>query len=83
LAFDDDLLTLLSQRSEALVGLTHTVTSAKVVTCWRSPSPSLKNSLLAIVADATGVPELVSLKVGSATRLPLMMIRLMFIVIGS
>jgi hypothetical protein len=33
-------------------------TSPKVVTCWRRLSPSLKNSLLAIVADATGVPEL-------------------------
>jgi serine/threonine protein kinase len=44
--------------------LTHTVTSTKVVTCWCSPSPSLKNSLLAIVTEATGVPELVSLRTG-------------------
>src|ERR1700730_7388863 len=61
--------------------LPHRVTSTKVVTCWRSPSPSLKNSLLAIVTEATEVPELVSRKVGLATRLPLMMIRLTFIVI--
>src|SRR6266403_3045321 len=61
--------------------LPHTVTSTKVVICWRSPSASLKNSLLAIVAEATGVPELVSLKVGLVTRLPVMMMRLMFIVI--
>ena len=40
----------------------HTVTSTKVVTCWRSPWPSLKNSLFAIVAVATAVPSLVSLK---------------------
>jgi hypothetical protein len=49
-----------------------------ILTCWRWSSPSLKNSLLAIVAEATGVPELVSLKVGLATRLPLMMMRLIF-----
>ena len=78
LTFDDDLLAFLGEGSEVSADLPHTVTSTKVVTCWRSPSPSLKNSLLAIVAEATGVPELVSLKVGLATRLPLMMMRLMF-----
>jgi hypothetical protein len=81
LTFDDNLLTLLAREAKLSPDLPHTLTSTKVVTCWRSPSPSLKNSLLAIVAEATGVPELVSLKVGLATRLPLMMMRLMFIVI--
>jgi hypothetical protein len=50
LAFDD-LLALVGQRSEALAGLTpygHVYESSDL--CWRSPSPSLKNSLLAIVA---------------------------------
>jgi hypothetical protein len=50
--------------------LPHTVTSTKVVTCWRWPSASLKNSLLARVAEATGVPELVSLRVGLARICP-------------
>jgi hypothetical protein len=49
----------------------------KIVHRLQGPSlASLKKSLLAIVAEATGVPELVSLKVGLATRLPLMMMRL-------
>src|SRR6266850_6935771 len=78
MTFDDDLLAFLGEGAKFSADLPHTVTSTKVVICWRSPSPSLKNSLLAIVAEATGVPELVSLKVGLATRLPLMMMRLMF-----
>jgi hypothetical protein len=58
----------LAREDKFSADLPHTVTSTKVVICWHSPSPSLKNSLLAIVAEATGVPELVSLKVELATR---------------
>ena len=50
---------LLAKAAKFSPDFPHTVTSTKVVTCWRRLSPSLKNSLLAIVADAAGVPELV------------------------
>src|SRR5260370_18394092 len=43
--------------------------------------PIRTNSLLAMVAEATGVPDSVFRRVGLATRLPVMMMRLMFIVI--
>ena len=68
----------LARAAKFSADLPHTVTSTKVVTCWRRPPPSLKKSLLAIEAEATGVPELVSLKIGLATRLPLIMTRLIF-----
>jgi hypothetical protein len=46
---------LLAREAKFSPDLPHTVTSTKVVTCWRSPSPSLKDSLLGIVTEATGV----------------------------
>jgi hypothetical protein len=67
LAFYDNLLTLLSQRSEALAGFTPHGYVYESSDLLAFTFASLKNSLFAIVADATGVRELVSLKVGFAT----------------